>query len=219
MKNGSHRFFKKQEQQSLFYRQTDYINGKPFYIIECDKSFLKSEEMNKLLCAYKGKVFSQTNEIAKEIGEYLFNPRDYYIRALLSSMLRISEFQESFESLCIKCSNLCESEELYEIIKKIKYVSIVSEDTFEIKKIKKNSFILFGTFINVIPKIPPLDFDAFIDLNKITDDCRCEFLFKGKSLTLYTDNSYFEVNEQVNILLSHGIDKKTACAFCNSKNA
>lgn len=200
-----------------FIRYTDYINNKPFYILELGKNFSCAENIQRLLTAYKGYVLINENLSKEPFSEYLFDGNEYFLRALLSSLANRVKYENNINSICIKNTSLLVCEELFEIIKNVRNVNfIVSKDT-ETENFQDECLKRYGTFVKIGECSSFNEFDIYIDLSLMTEEGKCEIFINGKRCLLYPDNSFFEVNEGVKKLLACGVNKKIACAICNSK--
>ncbi len=216
--NNKRKGFKKSRKISQnFIRYTDYINNKPFYIIEVNKNYLFSENMQRLLFAYKGRVIINDNLPQEYFFEYLFNSTEYFLRALLSSLLNRVKYEKNIKSICIKYHNILICEEVFEIVKNVRNVHFIVKEEGGTDGFKEECFKRYGTYIKIGECGCLGGFDIYIDLSSMTDDGKCEIYYKGKRALLYPDCSFFEVNDNVRKLLKHGVDKKIACAICNSK--
>lgn len=200
-----------------FIRYTDYINNKPFYIVEVGKNFLCTENMQKLLYAYKGCVLINENLPEEPFSEYLFDAKTYFLRALLSSLANRVKFEKNISSICIKNNSILICDEVYEIIKNVRNVHfIVSKDNLT-ENFQDECLKRYGTFVKIGESSSFNEFDIYIDLSLMTEDGKCEIFIKGKRCLLYPDNSFFDADESVKKLLACGVNKKIACAICNSK--
>lgn len=200
-----------------FIRYTDYINNKPFYIVEVGKNFLCTENMQKLLYAYKGCVLINENLPEEPFCEYLFDAREYYLRALLSSLSNRVKYEKDINSICIKNENILICEEVFEIIKNVRTVHFIVSKDIQTEVFQDECLKRYGTFIKIGEYCCFDEFDVCIDLSQMTSDGKCEIFFNGKTGLLYPDSSFFDATENVKKLLAYGVDKKIACAICNSK--
>ena len=200
-----------------FIRYTDYINNKPFYIIEVSKNFLYSENMQKLLSAYKGSILINENLQKEPFSEYLFDAKEYFLRALLSSLSNRIKYEKTINSICIKNENILICEEVFEIIKNVRNVHFIVSKDMQTDIFQDECLKRYGTFIKIGECSCFNEFDIYIDLSQMTADGKCEIFLKGKSGLLYPDSSFFEASDTVKKLLAYGVDKKIACAICNSK--
>ena len=86
-KKPKKRFYKKVKNNE-YKRYSLNINGKAAIVLELTEKDLQCEDVLTLLKIYKGRVLVSSAYADEEIlKEYLFNPRDYYQRALLSSLV------------------------------------------------------------------------------------------------------------------------------------
>lgn len=200
-----------------FIRYTDYINNKPFYIIEVSKNFLLSENMQRLLAAYKGKVLINENIPQEQFLEYLYDSTEYFIRALLSSLLNRIKYEKDIESICIKYNSILICEEIFEIVKSVRNVHFIVNQDIETEIFKNECLKRYGTFVKTGECNCLAGFDIYNDLSEMTPDGKCEIYFKGVRGILYPDSTFFETNDSVKKLLKYGVNKKIACAICNSK--
>ena len=129
------RFYKKNKyaKKVEFIRYTDYINNKPFYIIDVNKSYIKAESVQKLLSVFKGNVIVNESLETEIFKEYLFDESDYVIRSLLSALSRIILYEKEIKSIYINLNNIKRSnlndrsvvfEEIYSIVKYVKNINI-----------------------------------------------------------------------------------------------
>ncbi len=200
-----------------FIRYTDYINNKPFYIIEVSKNFLCSENMQKLLSAYKGCILINEKLPKEPFWEYLFDANEYFLRALLSSLSNRVKYDKTIKSICIKNDTILICDEVFEIIKKVRNVHFIVSKDLQTDSFQEECLKRYGTFIKIGECSCFNEFDIYIDLSQMTADGKCEIFLNGKRGLLYPDSSFFEANDTVKKLLAYGVDKKIACAICNSK--
>ena len=203
--------------QNNFIRYTDYINNKPFYVVEVGKNFLCSENMQRLLSAYKGWVLINENVPKEPFCEYLFDAREYYLRALLSSLSNRVKYEKEINSICIKNDYVLICDEVFEIIKNVRNVHFIVSKDLQTEKFQDECLKRYGTFIKIGECSCFNEFDIYIDLSQMTVDGKCEIILNGKMGLLYPDSSFFEANDTVKKLIAYGVDKKIACAICNSK--
>ena len=211
-----------------FIRYTDYIKSKPFYILEINKSFVEAPNIQKLLTGFQGNVVVNENIDAGFIRKYLFDETDYVIRALLSSFLRVISYEAGVKSVYIRLisnnnrgeadrSNAIIFDEIYPIIKSVRDVNIVLKSEAQLQLLREKCFRRYGTIINSRECENVLMYDAYLDFENVDCDGKCEMYLKGRSCILYPDSSYFEVDDDIRKLLAYGVNKKVACAICNSK--
>lgn len=211
-------FKKNRTDTKTLIRYTDYIDNKPFYIIEIERNYLNSERIQKLLSAYNGRIVLNENLPQELFKDYLFNATDYFLRALLSSLVNKIKYEKDIKSICIKYDKILVCEEVFKLVKNVRNVHYTVENDNKTEIFKKECFNRYGTFIN-IGEIDDFNcFDVYIDLSQFTADGKCEIYFKGKRGLLYPDCSFFDVNDNVRKLLKYGVNRRIACAICEVKN-
>ncbi len=216
--NNKRKSFKKsQKTQPSFIRYTDYINNKPFYVIEVSKNCLCSDNMKRLLTAYKGRVLINENLPQEQFIQYLYDATEYFVRALLSSLLNRIKYEKNIESICIKYNSILICDEVFEIVKSVRNVHFIVNEDIETQIFKDECFERYGTFVKTGECNCIGGFDIYIDISEMTADGKCEIFFKGIKGILYPDITFFEANDSVKKLLKYGVNKKIACAICNSK--
>ncbi len=210
-------FKQRQKEVKSLIRYTDYIDNKPFYIIEIGENYLNSERIQRLFSTYKGRILLNESLPQDPFQEYLFDAKDYYIKALMSSLLNKIKFEKNMKSLCIKCEKILICEEAFELVKFVRNVKLVVESEKQAQAFKNECFERYGTLVNIGLYNDFENFDISIDLLQMTPDGKCEIYFKGKRGLLYPDFSYFEVNDSVRKLMKYGVDRKIGCAICQVK--
>ena len=211
-------FKKNRTEKKTLIRYTDYINDKPFYILEIEKNHLNSERIQKLLSAYKGRIVLNENLALEPFEEYLFDGTDYFFRAVLSSLVNKIEFEKNIKSICIKYDRILVCEEVFELVKNVRNFYYAVEDNKQIEYFKNECFNRYGTWVNIGNVDSFESIDVYIDLSQLTADGKCEIDFKGKRGLLYPDCSFFDINDNVRKLLKYGVNRRIACAICEVKN-
>lgn len=227
--NNNKKGFKRKSKQPVeFVRYTEYINNTPFYILELNRSFVNSVNVQRLLSGFKGRVVINESIESEIFNDFLFDATDYNIRALLSSLLNVIRNEGNIRSVYINLNHnsnddnssdcFCSaSNELYLIVKLVKDVNIIFKSNRQFQEFREICYNRFGTIINSFECDNVTKYDLFISMKSIEKDGKCEMYLNGNNCFLYPDWSYYEVDDNVRKLLLYGVGKNIACAICNSK--
>ena len=206
------RFFKKQIRPDPFTRETITICGKKCTYLEFNEEALKEFNLERLVNTFKGQIIGTNDALEKIVpSEFRFDYRQYFKRALLSSLINNIEGSISCFDILIKDDDFCFNDEYLKLANSVKSFSLISEETDETRKLSDKCFIEFGNFIKVIAKTD-LNADIIIDFRNLDEDCKILFLKQGREQILYPDPRYFTMKDELLPLVSMGIEARVLCA-------
>ena len=202
------RLFRKQKQQMIFTRNNITVNGKTHIYIEYPQCMTDEEEFSVLLSRYTGKIvlcnLGNNTTIDKS---FLFNPEEYYVRALLSALSKyVATLADKNITLGIRMSTFLENSESYQVVKVAKRVVFISPETPITQRFKSVCYTTYGAYVN---------FDIYVDFNMIDEQGKVFINIKGVPTVLYPDPTYFILGEGMSYLVDLGINEKIACAAFN----
>lgn len=216
IKKQKKRFYKKRATKNdrELKRYSIKVNEKVVVVLELAQKDLKSSDVLTLLKIYKGRVLVSTKYQNEEIlKEYLYNPQDYYQRALLSSIInQIKSVNRAWKTIAVKIDDFSPFKEFYELVSVSKEVTILTEENAYTEKLIRDCYYEYGAIVNVKNEISIYNKDVFIDLNEVDYNGKLMINVNGKDLLLYPDNSYFDDCIEYQKLLAYNIDHNIICA-------
>lgn len=215
------RFFyrKRLNNNDTLNRYSIIVKGKSVSVLELNEAVLNNENVQMLLKMYKGRILvSESYKNYDELKDYLFNPKLYYQRALLSSLLnQIRRVNKEWENICVKTSEFFPFKELYKLVKITKKVTIIGESNCYTDKFLKDCYYQYGAIVYV--RNDNLDWEncVFVDLDSV-DNCRkLTINAYSKSFTLFSDIRYFEESEEYQKLAPFDLYYDEICAAFSGK--
>ncbi len=219
--NTKKRIFKKNKalKKNELNRYSINIKGKNILVLDLSEKDLMREDVITLLKIYKGRVLVPSKYQNEEnIESYLFNPKEYYQRALLSSLInQIKTVNKDWKNLCVKTEKFSPYKELYEIVRISKTVSIITSDNPYTDKFKKECYYEYGAIVSVKNDEEKHKFDIFLDLDKIDNKGKLMINVKEKEFLLYPDVRYFENKPDYQKLLPFNIEHNIICSAFSDK--
>ena len=211
------RLFRKQKQQMIFTRNNITVNGKTHIYIEYPQCMTDEEEFSVLLSRYTGKIVlcnSGNNTIIDK--SFLFNPEEYYVRALLSALSKyVATLADKNITLGIRMSTFLDNSESYQVVKVAKRVVFISPETPITQRFKSVCYTTYGAYVNFDSTCVNGNFDIYVDFNMIDEQGKLFINIKGVPTVLYPDPTYFILGEGMSYLVDLGINEKIACAAFN----
>lgn len=219
--NTKKRFFKKNRtsNENELNRFSINVNGKNAIVLELRKKDLQCEDVLRLLKIYKGRVLVASKYKNEEIlKEYLYSPKEYYQRALISSLVnQIKSVNKDWKNICVKIKSFFPFKEFYELVRISKAVAILTEANAYTHKFSKDCYYDFGAIVSVKTEISTNKFDIILDLDSIDDNGKLMINVKGKEFLLYPDMRFFENNTEYQKLLQCNIEHNIICAAFSNK--
>ncbi len=211
--------------KKIIYEKTDIkrysinINGKNVIVVELPADEIGSEDVLSLLKVYNGRVLVPPNYYLNEIlKEYLFDPSEYYKRAILSSFKnQIRTVCKDWKNVCIKTNEFSPSNELFEIVKISKTMTLLTPESRLTEEFVNECYYKLGAIV-FIKESCPLQADAFLDLELIDTKGRLMVSAKGREHILYPDATYFVENEEYKKLSMFNIEYSQICAAFSKNN-
>lgn len=204
-------FFKKQIRHEAFKRKSMNICGKTCTLIEFNESMLEGLQLDRLLNTFKGQILGVNNAIENIVPvEYRFDYRQYFKRALISSLVNNCKDTAKQLSLCVKNTDFLCSDECFLLANMFKSFTLISHRDTETEKFLNRCFVEFGNFIRITDDY--VKSDVYIDLDKVDKDCKTMVVVDGKEQLLYPDPRYFVLKNDLLPLVNMGIEDKILCA-------
>ena len=212
------RKIKKTDKRSLN-RYSFKVNGKNVVVLELTKNDLESEDVQTLLKIYKGRVLVSENYREEEaLQEFLYNPEEYYQRAILSSFFnQVRAVNKEWNDICIKVGNFSPFKELYEIVRISKRVTILTERNGCTEKFSRDCYYRYGAIVSVIKEMPERKTDVYLNLDEIEITGKLMIKVKDKDFILYPDTRYFDNSSEYQKLLPYNIEHKIICSVFSDK--
>ncbi len=220
VKNNKRIFKKKRsiEKDRGFKRYSINVNGKNVIVLELTEKDLKKEDVLTLLKIYKDRVLIPEKYKGIEmLKEYIYDPKEYYQRALLSSFVnQIKCVNKEWKCVSIKISDFKPFKEFYEIVRLSKMVTILTPTNTYTEKFLNDCYYEYGAVVT-IGKENLIKSGVYLDLDKIDNNGRLMINVKGKDFLLYPDIRYFEKYPEYQKLLSYNIEHNVVCAVFSDK--
>lgn len=209
---------KKCEKKNEIRRYSIIVNGKNVVVLELTEKDLENEDVLTILKVYKSRVLVSARYAEKGIlNEYLYNPNEYYKRALLSSFVnQVKTVNKDWKNILIKTHDFKPFREFYDIVRLSKKVTILTEATAYTESFIKACYYEYGAIVNVSDD-GKIKSDVFLDLDKIDKSGKLMINVKGKDFLLYPDTSFFENSEEYQKLNMYNIDYNIMCAAFSDK--
>lgn len=212
-------FYRKRLNNDTLNRYSIIVKGKSVSVLELNEEMLKNESVQMLLKMYKGRALASGKyKNYDELKDYLFSPKLYYQRALLSSLVnQISRVNKDWENICIKTSEFFPFKELYELVRITKRVTIIGESNCYTDKFLKDCYYQYGAIVSVRNDCLEKANCVFIDLDGVDNSRRLIINAYSKAFTLYSDVRYFEESEEYQKVLPFDLDYCEICAAFSGK--
>ncbi len=215
------RFYKKRKniKNNVMNRYSINVNGKTVIVLELSEKDLQSEDVLTFLKIYKGRVLVPKKYANQEIiKEYLYNPKYYYQRTLLSSFInQIKAVNKEWRNICIKTEVFTPFKELFEIVKITKSVIIITQTNAIVQKFLDDCYYEFGAVVYVRNDEYIFEKDVYLDLDAINTEGKLFINVKGRDLLMYPDTSFFENCSEYQKLLPYNIEHNIICAAFSDK--
>ncbi len=207
------------ESQEIIKRYSVDINGKDVVVLELSEHKLNSEDALMLLKIYKGRVLvSEEKKDLSVLQQYLFSPKEYYKRAILSSLInQIKCMNNEWKNICIKTELFSYFKELLEVVRISKKVILLTKANSETDRFLNDCYYEYGSVVTVKEENDCIKYDVFLDLDEIDDKGRLMITVKDKNFLMYPDISYFESNVEYQKLLPFSINHNEICAAFSDK--
>ena len=202
-------------------RSTVNINGVKAIVMELPLAATKTEEFNTLLKMYSGRLLcANTDNDNSHIinADYLFSPKAYYQRALLSSLVnQVKIISADCSRVCMKVEAFFICKELYSLVKVFKDVTINTKPSALTTQFVSQCYNDFGAIVKIKSDYIALSNTVLVDLDKADEKGRLIINACGKEYFLYPDSTYFECNAEYNKLQGFNIDYNLLCAAFSGK--
>lgn len=199
--------------KSEFKRYSLNVNGKNAIVLDLTEKDLHNDDILMLLKIYKGRVLVSTEYQNNSIlNDYIFNPREYYQRALLSSLInQMKTVNKEWKTVCLKIESFNSSTELYELVKISKRVNIITNQNALTDSFTKACYYEYGAVIT-FKDITTDKFDVFLNLDEIDDRGRLMINAGSKEYLLYSAMKYFEFCSEYQKLSQYNIEHNIICS-------
>ena len=195
------------------------VNGKNVIVLELTERDLTRDDVLKLLKIYQGRVLvSEKYKNYEPLKEYLFSSKEYYQRALISSLVnQIKTVNKEWKNICIKTENFVPFKELYELMRISKKIVIIAKNNCFTEKFSKDCYYEYGAIVSVKNGISGLEYDVFLDLDEVDNSGKLMIKVNHKDFILYPDMRYFENCREYQKLLSFNIEYNIICSAFPTK--
>lgn len=217
----SRHFFRKRKNNvnsEDFKRSSLKVMGTNVVVLETYSDKLECEDMERLIKAYEGRILLPENSNITLPEEVLFNPKRYYMRAVLSSLInQIRTVHGDWRRICIKIDEFEPFKELYKVVEISKSLCLLTKRNSGVNKFVDACYNEYGAVVSVKENIEPSFWNVFLDLEKTDKRGRLIVEENGVPLVLYPDAAYFENKEEYRAVLNYGVEHKTVCAAFSDK--
>ncbi len=206
---------KRKKNEAVINRYSVNINTSNLTVIELPPSELNNPDVKKLININKGEILLSEDVLKNTIPEeYLFNPKTYFNKALLSSLSKQMLFlKENYQSVCIIYPDFEPQTSMLEIVRYARTFTLITKQTPLTEKFKEECFYNYGAIISVKETEPEINkYDIYADFNKTDENAKLMLYLRGLSTLLNADPDYFQYKSGLDVITSYGIDNKTACA-------
>ena len=202
-----------------FKRSSVKVNGKNAVVLEITERSIDCDEFRTLLKIYQGRVLLCDGDKRVGIPEsVLFNPKKYFMRALLSTLAnRINTVNKEWKRIIIKTDDFEPYKEFYPVVKISKSLCLQTKNTPLTKKFAHTCYNEYGAVVQISEDADKNLYDVFLDFEEIDKDGKLIIAVKGKPTLLYPDVTYFENNSEYEKIANLGIDYNTVCAAFSDK--
>ena len=214
-------FFRRKKEsvkESEFNRYSINVNGKTVLVLELKENELACEDVKTLLKIYKGKVLvSKEHKNNQHLKGYLFEPGEYYKRAVLSSLKnQIRTVNRDWKFISVKINDFSPFKELYEIVKISKRVNLITQKNAQTIKFANDCYNQYGSIISINGEAFAGN-EIFLDLDKTDSNGKLMISVKDKDFLLYADNNYFQAEEEFKKLVPFNLEHNIICAAFSKK--
>jgi len=220
-KNNKKRVFKKNRglKNNELNRYSINVKGKTAIVLELSEKDLEYDEVLTLLQIYKGRVLVPSEYANIELlKDFLYNPNEYYQRALLSSLInQMKTVNRDWKNICIKTEKFSLFKEFYELVRISKKVTFLTEPNAYTERLIRDCYYEYGAIVSVKIDEEKHKFDVSLDLDKIDDKGKLMINVKDRDFLLYPDVRYFENQTEYQKLLPFQIEHNIICSAFSDK--
>lgn len=204
----------KRKPKSTIERQSLKLGREIHTILKMPVCECENPEFKRLKNFYKGKILVPVNtEIQTALDGFLFDPKQYYKRALLSSLNKIlSENANKYGTVCISDSEFLITREYTNTAKIVKNLVLITQKNINTQKFADYCYFNLGSVPQIKECAVFYDWDIFLNFDRIFDDATVQIHFKDGKKILHPDSDYFVCDESFYNIISCGILVKTVCA-------
>lgn len=194
------------------------VNGRNVVVLELTEGDLYNEDVLSLLKIYKGRVLAPIeNQSNNLLLDYTFNPKEYYQRAILSSLIKqIKTINREWRTVNIEVEDFFLCNELYELVKITKRVNIKTSQNALTDKFTKLCYYEYGSVITFKDSLSE-KYDVVLRLDEVDEKGKLMINAGGKECLLYSDGKYFESSTEYQKLYHFNIEHNIICSAFSDK--
>ncbi len=195
-------------------RYTINVSGKNVVVLELSEKNLENEDVATILRVYNNRVLVEEKyKRNKILVNYLFNPKAYYQRAVLSSLTnQIKTLNKDWQNICVKLKFFLPFNEFFSLVKISKNVTVITDESNLTDMFLNRCFCEYGAVVKLKNECATTDFDVFLDLDAIDNKGKVMIEVKGKTFLLYPDNTYFSNDAEYEKLQCFNLEHNEMCA-------
>lgn len=221
-KKQKRKIFRKKdiEKNNGLKRNSINVNGRNVIVLEITEKDLKKEDVLTLLKIYKGRVLiPEKYRETDMLTEYLYSPKEYYQRAILSSFAnQIKSINKEWKNIVIKTDSFTPFREFYEIVRLSKKVTLITGANTNTEKFLNDCYYEYGAIVYLKKEFAlTVINDVYLDLDKIEPNGKLMINVNGKDFLLYPDTTYFENQPEYQKLVQYNIDQNLICSAFSDK--
>lgn len=220
IEKNQRRFFRKNDfKNSETKRYSFNVNGRNVIILEITEKDLKREDVRTLLRIYRGRVLVSSDYCDNDLlGEFVFSPKEYYQRALLSSLCRqIKTVNKDWKNICVKIKCFLPFREFYELVKLSKTVTVITENNAYTDKFLNECYYEYGAVVSFKNEIIAPKSDVYLNLDEIDEKGKLMINMNGRECILYSDADYFDGCPEYQKLYQFNIEHNVICSAFSDK--
>lgn len=214
---------KKKISEDLFnYTRTGFIiNNKPHFVISVEEKYLLDEDFKKLLGRYKGEIIASEKLSENEfINELLFDEKPYLKKAIYENFSKLFNSKKTKSlNVFVKDMSFDLKEDLPSLLPSIKSLTIKVQDEFSFRDWQRQCFFEYGVRPNIIVdnNFQIFSYDVVADFDDIKNKT-LTIEFQGEQRTIYPDNKFLKVADELKFLEDFDLESSTICAVFGALN-
>lgn len=183
-----------------------------YNIVTISKENIFSDSVRRILQINRNKVLKcNSDEVNKQIQDYLLDIKPYVKRAIISSVINEMSAGNRIHSLCVKDSDFEASKEYYSLADVSRKLSVICTPNNAFNNYCNECYNNLGLRIECSKNCREY-YDAYLDIDNILMNKSAFLTVNGCQMLIYADESYFNVDENVAKLLRYDVPKEFACA-------
>lgn len=200
-------------------RENITVCGKVCTLVEINEKFILSNELQRLLKVFNGRIIGSPEALHKFVPEeYRFDFRSYFKRAVISSL--INNFKNNLAEfcVCIRDADFDLLAEYADLARKTKRLVILCEENNKTSIFTQYCFTEYGVYVDFKNLNNVYSCNIFIDFSDIDETGKLLIKFNGKDTLIYPDPEYFIALKELSCVLKIGVPVKIACAAFETKS-